>query len=136
MLDNIGVFAQIEIAEFLKVSVLNVCDSFALARFVKDKRVSPYNKRYISERIIELKIPQSNYECAKFYDGEEFSANLADFGINNPLSIKEWREKYVQEHCDVIAKSKNAELNQKCLQEIQHCNKSLHQNALEKGMDL
>ena len=136
MLDNIGIFAQIEVAEFLKDSVLNIRDSFALAGFVKDKRVSPYNKRGISQRIIDLKIPQSNFECAKYYDGEEFSANLTDFGINNSFSIKDWRNKYVQDHCNVIAKSKNIELNQKCIQEIEHCNKTVHQNVLEKGIEM
>ena len=136
MLDNIGVFAQVEVSDFLKNSVLNVTDSFALAGFVKDKRISPYNKRGISERVVELKIPQSNFECAKYYDGEEFSANLADFGVNNQHSIKEWREKLVHDHCGVILRCKEPTLNKQCAAEIEHCNKKAHASVYEQSQGM
>ncbi|MBR4407496.1 MAG: hypothetical protein IKT27_04190 [Clostridia bacterium] len=136
MLDNVGIFAQIEIEDFFKDSVLLLRDSSALAKFVCDNRVSPFNKRYLSERIIELKIPQENFACAKYYDSEKFIENLADYKITDPNTINSWQDKLVKGHCDVIAKSKHSELNKQCISELEHCDKAAHQKISEKEMGM
>ena len=128
MLKNPTLFEQGEIAKFIDSSVLNIGNSDALVRFIASDYTTLQEKRKFSERLIELKIPQPNFEAARYFNSQKFEETLSENLTDNQK--KGVQEKFVKAHCEVIAKSQNIEVNQQCLDKLSLCDKDLHKKAI------
>ena len=129
MLQQPNFFLKEEIDKFFQESVILLDCSDKLVCLIKNPKTSLLEKMSLSERVIQLKIPNANFEAARFYNSKSFFEQLGDITIDSKKSI---RKKMVEQHCTIIANCKNIELNKKCLQCLSSCNKKLHQSIVEQ----
>lgn len=132
MLKNKDFFTTKDINNFFKNSILLIDDSKLLFLLLVNSDIEFEKKRDISDRIIELKIPNYNYISAKFYESKAFYNQLG----NRPQKTKfEIIRKQVELHCEVVAKSQHETLNQRCLKELKFSNKKIHKRALDMALE-